>query len=275
MDGERDNLVPIGRFAFLTGLTRRALRFYDERGLLRPASVDDWTGYRFYSLEQLPAAELICSLRKTDMPLDEVKRALGGPESLDELLDRHEARLRERMAESREALALLRKLREEKKEETMVTLTSAEIREVPVLHTACIEIQTGIDRIGMDVGPAYGRLFEALSAAGMKPAGPGLIGYPEEDFDPESFRALIAFPVEEDVSGVAGVEAMDFPGGKAVVGLCKGPYENLHQAWQELFGWLGEHDLRLSAMPYEVYRIHHEIAPTPEEIETDIVVPVS
>ena len=41
MEGERDNLIPIGRFAFLSRLSRRALRFYDERGLLEPAFVDD------------------------------------------------------------------------------------------------------------------------------------------------------------------------------------------------------------------------------------------
>jgi DNA-binding transcriptional MerR regulator/predicted transcriptional regulator YdeE len=274
MDGERDNLVPIGRFAFLTGLSRRALRFYDERGLLRPARVDEWTGYRFYSLEQLPTAELISSLREVDMPLDEIKRALAEPCLLGGLLDRHEVRLRERIEECERALALLPKLRE-KKEKELVTLLSTEVREVPVLHTACVEIHTGVDRIGNDVGPVCGRLFEALKAAGLSPAGPGLIGYPEEDFDPESFRALIAFPVDADVSGVAGVEAVEFAGGKAVVGVVRGPYDNLQQAWQQVVAWIADQGLQISAMPYEVYRIDHRAAPSPDELETDIVVPVA
>ena len=59
MEGERDNLFPIGRFAFISGLSRRTLRFYDERGLLEPAYVDEWTGYRYYSLDQLAVADSI------------------------------------------------------------------------------------------------------------------------------------------------------------------------------------------------------------------------
>lgn len=41
MEGERDSLIPIGRFAFLSRLSRRTLRFYDERALLKPAFVDE------------------------------------------------------------------------------------------------------------------------------------------------------------------------------------------------------------------------------------------
>lgn len=42
-------LVPIGRFSRLCGLTVKALRHYDEIGLLKPARVDGSTGYRYYS----------------------------------------------------------------------------------------------------------------------------------------------------------------------------------------------------------------------------------
>ena len=72
MEGKRDNLIPIGRFAFLSQLSRRALRFYDERELLKPAFVDEWTGYRYYSPEQLTSADSIRELREIDLPLDEV-----------------------------------------------------------------------------------------------------------------------------------------------------------------------------------------------------------
>ena len=47
-----EQLMPIGRFARLTGLTVKALRHYDEVGLLRPAAVDPDTGYRSYAPDQ-------------------------------------------------------------------------------------------------------------------------------------------------------------------------------------------------------------------------------
>ena len=66
------NLMSIGRFARLSGLTVKALRHYDELGLLRPAAVDPDTGYRSYSSAQLARAEAIRLLRRLEVPLDDV-----------------------------------------------------------------------------------------------------------------------------------------------------------------------------------------------------------
>ena len=52
MKVETGELLSIGRFARLSGLTVKALRHYDAEGLLRPAHVDEWTGYRYYTAEQ-------------------------------------------------------------------------------------------------------------------------------------------------------------------------------------------------------------------------------
>jgi len=63
------DLMPIGRFARLTRLSVRALRRYDAEGLLAPAWVDPDSRYRYYALEQVPAAATIALLRSLDVPL--------------------------------------------------------------------------------------------------------------------------------------------------------------------------------------------------------------
>ena len=68
--------MQIGRFSRLTGLTVKALRHYDEIGLLRPAVVDPESGYRLYTAEQVERAELIRQLRKLEVPLDEIAALL-------------------------------------------------------------------------------------------------------------------------------------------------------------------------------------------------------
>ena len=73
----KDELLSIGRFAQLVGLTAKALRHYDELGLLRPAHVDDFTGYRWYSLEQARDAVAIRRLRAFELPLDEIAEVLA------------------------------------------------------------------------------------------------------------------------------------------------------------------------------------------------------
>jgi DNA-binding transcriptional MerR regulator len=70
-------LMGIGDFATQSWLSPRALRLYDELGLLRPAQVDPQTGYRWYAPEQLEQARLVASLRQLQLPLAQVKLILG------------------------------------------------------------------------------------------------------------------------------------------------------------------------------------------------------
>ena len=62
-------LVGVGAFAQLSGLTAETLRHYHQVGLLVPAEVDDRTGYRRYRLRQLPRARALAALRDVGMPL--------------------------------------------------------------------------------------------------------------------------------------------------------------------------------------------------------------
>jgi len=71
--------MPIGAFARRTRLSQKALRLYDELGLLAPASVDPWTGYRAYAEAQIPTARLIRLLRGLDMPLERIRRIVNLP----------------------------------------------------------------------------------------------------------------------------------------------------------------------------------------------------
>ncbi|MGH2417902.1 MAG: MerR family transcriptional regulator [Candidatus Limnocylindria bacterium] len=70
------DLLPIGAFARRSRLSLKALRLYDELGLLPPARVDPETGYRFYEAGQVERARLIGLLRRLDMPLARIGRVL-------------------------------------------------------------------------------------------------------------------------------------------------------------------------------------------------------
>ncbi|WP_027942693.1 MerR family transcriptional regulator [Amycolatopsis taiwanensis] len=65
-------LLTIGAFAQAAGLTPKALRLYDELGLLPPAAIDPDSGYRLYDPDQLGQARLIAQLRRIGMPLAEI-----------------------------------------------------------------------------------------------------------------------------------------------------------------------------------------------------------
>jgi DNA-binding transcriptional MerR regulator len=86
-----DELMSIGHFARVSGLSVGTLRHYDEVGLLRPADVDGDTGYRRYRPDQLPQARAIRRLRELELSLDQIREVLATGDL--ELLKEHRARL--------------------------------------------------------------------------------------------------------------------------------------------------------------------------------------
>jgi DNA-binding transcriptional MerR regulator len=73
------DLMSIGEFARLSRLSAKALRLYDELGLLPPAQVDPDSGYRWYAAGQLDSARLVASLRQIGVPLAQITVILGLP----------------------------------------------------------------------------------------------------------------------------------------------------------------------------------------------------
>jgi len=67
----------IGEFSKLTQVSIRMLRYYDETGLLKPAHIDKFTGYRMYSVEQIPILHKIIFLRDTGFNVSEIAVALS------------------------------------------------------------------------------------------------------------------------------------------------------------------------------------------------------
>ena len=66
-------LLTIGEFSRAARLSPKALRLYDELGLLRPHAVDKWSGYRYYTPDQLDKARFVASLRRLGMPLARIR----------------------------------------------------------------------------------------------------------------------------------------------------------------------------------------------------------
>ncbi len=90
-----DELLPIGRFARLVGLSVGALRHYDDLGILRPADTDRFTGYRRYRTSQLEDGRVVARLRELEVPLEEIRDILAADDPVERArrLDDHRARL--------------------------------------------------------------------------------------------------------------------------------------------------------------------------------------
>jgi len=108
---EAQGLLLIGRFARWSGLTVKALRHYDEIGLLRPAHVDDWTGYRWYEPTQVSDAVAVRRLRALRLPLERIAVLIHADEAtLREALEVHRAQLEGELLETRQIFGELDRL---------------------------------------------------------------------------------------------------------------------------------------------------------------------
>jgi DNA-binding transcriptional MerR regulator len=78
-------MFTVGEFSKLAQVSKRLLRYYDEIGLLEPIHTDKFTGYRYYSAEQLPRLNRILALKELGLSLDQIQRMLSDRVTMDEM----------------------------------------------------------------------------------------------------------------------------------------------------------------------------------------------
>lgn len=78
-------MFKIGEFSKIAQVAVSQLRYYDEVGLLKPAKVDEWTGYRYYSAQQLPRLNRILALKELGLSLEQIGRMLNDDISAEEI----------------------------------------------------------------------------------------------------------------------------------------------------------------------------------------------
>lgn len=93
-------MLSISEFSAMCHLPPQTLRFYHSAGLLVPAEVDEQTGYRSYTFEQVEQAMLITALRGAGLSVKLVRHALDNPDAAPALLHQHTAEVqRQRQAQ--------------------------------------------------------------------------------------------------------------------------------------------------------------------------------
>jgi len=98
-------MLRIGDLARLGGVSVKALRFYDEQGLLRPEHVDPHTGYRYYALDQAKTLAVITNLRMIDCTIAEIAAVLHGANASPNKIKETVAAKRRELADARSQLA--------------------------------------------------------------------------------------------------------------------------------------------------------------------------
>lgn len=99
-------MFKIGEFSKLTQVSVRMLRYYDEAGILKPAAIDKWTGYRMYSVEQISVLNKIIYLRDSGFNVSEIATLLDEKDNelLTEQLDKKYEEIEKNIQKEQEKL---------------------------------------------------------------------------------------------------------------------------------------------------------------------------
>ena len=266
------NLVPIGRFSKATRLSVKALRYYDELGLLVPAVIDPSSGYRYYTYAQANRAEAIRVLRSLDMPLEDVREALAAddPVVAAKVLDRHRTRLEEELGRHERMLAFLQQLIERKEG---IMPYEVQVKEVPTQYVAAVYKRVSMDTIGKEVQEAFGELGATAGKAGLQLAGPPFLVMADV-FDEETDGDIeLCFPLATPFGGEGEVYGREVEGGTVASTIHRGPYDEIGPAYHTLTGWIQEHGHEIVGPPREVYLTNPDESP-PSEYLTEIQFPI-
>lgn len=248
-------MFKIGDFSKLSQVSIKTLRYYDEIGLLKPIEIDRFTGYRYYSANQLSRLNRILLLKDLGLSLDQIGRLLESdlpPDQLRGMLKLRQAEIERSIEEEETRLARVAALLNQIEEETAVmSKYDVVIKKVAPVRIASIrDIVANYDA----QSELWNELEAYLARHNAKPIAPCLTidhndGYKERDVDLEVCEVIdAALPATDriQVYKLSAVEMM-------ACTVHHGPFNQLTQGYQALGQWAEVNGYRFVGPSREVY----------------------
>lgn len=221
-----DDRLSIGRFARLSGLSAKALRYYDHVGLLRPRHTDPTTGYRWYASGQVRQAHLVELLRGLGVPVQDMLPLVRDLDEgrLAELYARFASRAERDLLLARTRLRALRRLQAQPLPDGPHEVHEEERPRAAFAH---VRYRTDVAAAEDDREAAFRRVRDALARARVLPVGPPLCAYWYGTAPRGAGMQWVCagYEVPAPMPAPPGVEVGVTPSGRAVRVRHVGPYE--------------------------------------------------
>ena len=234
--------LKIGEFSKIMQVTVKTLRHYEQRGLLVPYEVDEWTGYRYYSIGQMQRLNTIRGLQRLGFTLEEIKELLEdgaqmpSVEQLTKKIEETERQLQLLMERRNQLLKWMDSHKQIKKMENFSIQSLPEI--IVASHRAIIPDYSALGLLCVNkIGPEMQRL-------GCKCPPPGYCFTIEHNKEYSSANIDIEYceQVEELGTDSNIIQFKCLPAvAKALCMKHVGPYERFYESFTKAFGYIEEH----------------------------------
>jgi DNA-binding transcriptional MerR regulator len=252
-------LLTIGDFSRMTHLSVKALRHYHEVGVLEPAAIDQFTGYRSYDVSQVPAAQVIRRLRDLGMPLDGIRAVLSAPDvaTRNAQIADHLARMERQLAQVQASVASLRALLS-----APAPYPAVEYRSIPAVTALAIEETVTVERFADWAAGVLDDLNGALTASALTAAGlvaAGSFGglYPGDFFELERAAVTLFIPVagagRQWLHGRARIT--EIPAADVAVAVHKGSLDDADRTYAALGTEVAERAIGIDGPIREYYAV--------------------
>ncbi|MBM7854737.1 DNA-binding transcriptional MerR regulator [Desulfohalotomaculum tongense] len=262
-------MYTIGQFSKICKVTTRALRHYENIGLLVPAKVDENNQYRYYTSDQIPVVKNICFLKELGIPLKiiaEINDKITQPEEIRVILEEHRQYLIQQLDLYNSRLVKLARWQKslEVKKMTETKHYDIRIRDIPEIFVRSLRKKIAIQK----TGPVIRSVQEEIHSLGGVPAGPPILLFYDEEFNPDKTDLEIAWPV-----GNSSLAGKTLPAVLAATCIHVGPYDRLDEAYEAIFSWINRNGYR-EKYPTRQISLNDPRTTPAEKLVSEIIIPV-
>ncbi|MGW7069914.1 MerR family transcriptional regulator [Streptomyces sp. NPDC054855] len=280
-------LLTIGEFAARARLSPKALRLYDRLGLLAPAHVDAFTGYRRYRAAQVEHARTVVLLRRLGMPLADITATvrLDGDEA-ERAVAAYWAGVEERHAEQRTLVGYLRGRLAGRGSEMYGKDFDVKTVDVPEQYVICESRHLLAEELPAWIGAATGRLEEAAESECGGVANSPFVVYHAEVTQDSDGPAEACVPVRDAAAARAWAAKAGLRRGAgfrvepahriACTRITKAQvsYPQILGAFEAVEAWVAREGLKVAGACREIYFVEWDSA-GPEDQVCDVAFPVA
>ncbi len=264
-------LISIGQFSKICSVSIKTLRYYDKVDLLKPAKVDDFTGYRYYNEEQLKDMLTINRLKRYGFSLIEIKAFLSEKDKrvLFSKLKKQLKNIKNDIGYKKMLLSELNDLITDF--ERTGEFMSYENNYIVYLEKSD-ELALLSSRQNMSVeefGKYYGEIFTKIARGNIETAGAAVAIYHDREFDENNSDIEVGIAIKDKSKATIVLESR-----LCATTVHKGAYANLTEAYASVVKWINANDYKITAPPYEIYVKSHVDNVPVSQWETKIFFPV-
>lgn len=201
-------MLKIGEFSRLSQISIRALHIYDDRGLLQPSDIDKFTGYRYYTLEQLPHAHRIMALKEMGLSLEQIGIMLNQDMSIEELRGMFrlkQAEIEQRVRDEQKRLGMVEFHLHMIELEGNMPVLDVILKEIPSFKALYLRFRPVEHQI-----PTIGQEIDKLINSGkIKHTGQYLGVVYGEEINPENYEFAFIVPVTDEQIGDVELSSKD------------------------------------------------------------------